>query len=102
MKNWIKRKLGVANLIWLSANHEARIKRLEELVEIGIDLHFIGESWVVTCIKGKEGGVDFVRFYRLPSNEVSYIRELCSKLEKEYHTRAKVDCPLAIKEYLKW
>ncbi len=98
---WIQRKLGIIGLQTVVGKHEGKLERLESLVDIGIDLHLKSESWAVVCVGGKEHR-DYVRFFRLPSNEIFYIRDLLMKLEQEYHTRAKIDCPLGIKEYLKW
>ncbi len=97
--NWIKRKLGIMALQWTVGSQDTRIKRLEELVEVGIDVHMKSESWAVVCIAGKG---EFAKFYKLPSNELIYIRDLLQRLEKEYHTRAIVDAPLGVSKYWKW
>lgn len=104
MEDWVKRpiwKFLKINLIadTVQANDmwaRGRIKKLESLVQVGVDVHMKGESWAVVCIAGKP---EYVQFRRLHGKDAMYLLELLKKLEQQYG-RVIVDAPIGLRDYL--
>lgn len=41
-------------------SHPERLRRLEGLCKVGVDVHVHGESWAVVCVAGRPDWVQFV------------------------------------------
>lgn len=102
MINWLRRKIWLwLRLVRLESHLSSRIKSIEDLVQVGVDLNFKTPSWVVVCLKGKNQ--DIVRFFNLPDNDIAYILDYLKELERRYHIRPVFDAPISIrKEFIKW
>lgn len=101
MVNWLRKKIWFwLGLVRLESSLSSRLKSIENLVQVGVDLNFKTPSWAVICLRGKNQ--DVVRFFDLPDNEIAHILELLKELERRYHIHPVFDAPISIrKEYLK-
>jgi len=59
---------------------ENRIKALEDLVQVGVDINIYGESWAVVCINGKP---EYVNFIRIRDDEAHKIFRFFKSFEKK-------------------
>jgi len=99
--SWIKNKLGITRLEKGMEQANRRLYHIEELVNVGVDLHYKTDSWAVICLKGKNQ--DVVRFFNLPHGEIAHIFELLKELERQYHSTPIFDAPrYLIEEYKNW
>ncbi len=59
VKIWLKNKiykiLDINNLIKQQKQQELRIKNIENLIKVGIDIHHKSDSWAVFCIERIKG-----------------------------------------------
>lgn len=71
-------------------NSEDRIKTMEGLVNVGVDLHYKGRSWAVVCIAGK---TNFVQFKDLGVTDAREVMRFISQYDKKNVT---VDAPYGL------
>lgn len=58
-----------------------RIEHLESLVQVGVDIHMKGSSWVVICIAGKS---EYVQFRRLEPTEARELLMVVRQMQRHY------------------
>jgi len=83
----------------VSANDQyakEHIRKIESLVQVGVDIHVKGESWAVICIAGKP---EYVQFRRLRQQDARYLQELLKAMRQNYGSVA-VDAPPGMREFL--
>ncbi len=68
MKKILRAISNWASFAYRERRINQRLKFLESLVDVGIDLHMKEDSWAVICVGGK---AEFVKFYSLGPNGVS-------------------------------
>jgi hypothetical protein len=93
---WLQRKLGVQDLNSRCANFENRLRQMEKLVMVGVDINYTSSSWIVVCLRGKREGQDVVRFFELPHGEIGRFLEELKYSEKRYRDRPVFDAPIGI------
>jgi hypothetical protein len=59
----VRRWLGVYELAVELNRLDVRLKTIEKLVRVGIDVHTKSDSWIVMCLAGKP---EYVEFFRIP------------------------------------
>lgn len=62
MRKWLEKKLGIDLLRRKQTGLDGRLKVLERLVDVGVDVHVRSNSWAVVCIGGSR---EYVKFYTL-------------------------------------
>jgi len=92
---WLWFNLGILRL---EISLLDRITALEKLVQVGVDIHTISDSWAVLCIAGKP---EYVTFRRLKSDDVRYISQLLHQMERRYGD-VKTDVPPFAREHFKF
>jgi hypothetical protein len=95
LKYWIITTLKLHEINEDIINLDSRIKIIERLTQIGMDVHTQSDSWVVICLKGK---VDVVNFYRLPHNNVREVHHMMQDLQKRYGQEFRCDTPPFMRE----
>ena len=81
--------LGIPNIKQKQCNLEERIRLIEKLVNVGIDIHTQGDSWVVLCLAGKS---EYVEFFHLPKSTIRELQHQLRSLERQYG-RLTIDSP---------
>lgn len=86
--NWFLRCSGISDLRNKQMGTQKhchilddRLKIIEKMVSVGVDVHPQSESWVVFSLAGRR---DFVEFYQLPAHELKYLVFMMRQLEKRY------------------
>lgn len=99
MWKWLKKKiksvLGIRVLESRTHNQrqcieslEKRVKQLESLVEVGLDVGISDPSWAVICFAGNP---QFVRFVSLGKADVKQIKKFLNRFQ---HSRNILDLPM--------
>ncbi len=57
--NWLLLGLGIHDIRQKQRNINERLRLIEKLVDVGVDIHTQSDSWVVLCLAGKPEYVEF-------------------------------------------
>jgi len=92
---WIKRKikcwLGIDLLEEQISEQRKKINLLNSLVEVGIDVHFRGDSWAVICVAGK---VEYVKFVMVKNGRDA--RDIQTFLRQFQQENITMDLPCGV------
>ncbi len=92
IKNWV-------SFPYREKRINQRLTKLEALVEVGVDIHMVSDSWVVICIGGK---AEYISFYSLGPNgnqgDFHALRNMLRDMRKE---RVIIDAIPGFSNYLK-
>ena len=69
---------------------EERVRALESVIDIGVDVHVRGGSWAVFCVRGKADKSDYIKFVNLDERP---LREIQSFVRQFKHCRPAIDTP---------
>lgn len=98
--NWLREKL----VKWLDIQQDysrkvyqdiavgnlRRVRTLEKLVKIGVDIHQKSPSWAVVCI---EGHPEYIKFYGADTNT---IKEIKNFLKQFNNSDTIIDAPISL------
>ena len=107
LRNWLRRKLGVVAFeeTYRLGKHELevidqklsdRLKIIEDVVNVGVDVHMKSESWAVVCIAGEN---PYVVFYRLGS-KAEEVQTFLNEFKRAGGSIV-VDAPMGMSKYFK-
>ncbi len=88
--NWLLLGLGIQDVRQKQRNIDERLRLIEKLVDVGVDIHTQSDSWVVLCLAGKP---EYVEFFSLPKSTLYELKHQLRGLERQYG-RMRVDAPL--------
>jgi hypothetical protein len=71
---------------------DKRLRRIEKLVDIGVDYSQYGGSWAVICLRGKPEYVHFVR------GDVREMKQLRDFLKSYQHANLTIDLPYPMRD----
>ena len=84
LKNKILKWLGINTIYTHITIHSERLNKLEELINVGVDVHHKGRSWAVICMEGKP---DYIKFIDLDKKTLFEIGQFLRQFERSNNIR---------------